>query len=49
MKLDFPEYEDAKPHEQSLMHLMSCVNGKYESDYMGLQKLNLFDLLMTLT
>ena len=38
MKLDFPEYEDAKPHEQSLMHLMSCVNGKYESDYMGLQK-----------
>ncbi len=38
MKIDIEEYEAAKPHEQSLIHLMSCVNGKYESDYMGLQK-----------
>lgn len=32
------DYDDFLPHEQSLLHLMSCVNGKYKSDYWGVQK-----------
>lgn len=32
------DYDDYLPHEQSLLHLMSCVNGKYSSDYFGVQK-----------
>ena len=32
------DYDDFLHHEQSLLHLMSCVNGKYKSDYWGVQK-----------
>lgn len=34
------EYFDYSPHEQSLLHLMSCVNGSYKSDYLGMHKTN---------
>lgn len=32
------EYDDFLPHEQSLLHLMACVNGNYKSDYIGMEK-----------
>lgn len=32
------EFDERAPHEQRLLMLVSGINGKYKSDYMGMEK-----------